>query len=201
LNHQVKQTGGPKAFCETAIVLGDRLRIAASASIAGVAAGFVAGVVARLLMRLIVVLRGEAPGFSLAATAAIVVTFIAMAGALGMTYALVSGGFRRGPAPAWWALAGLGLLACVLFLSPLRQELDRGPQFVGLFVPVGLLLGWLPAWLSKGVAGLLPETAGGLQSGGYALLAVPGVLSLVAVPMLIILGFLQILGVIPVPAN
>jgi hypothetical protein len=182
-------------------VTGDRLRIGASASIAGIAAGLVAGVVARLLMRLIVVLRGDAPDFSLAATAGIVFTFIAMAGALAMTYAIVSGGFRRGPVPAWWALAGLGLLACVLFLTPLRQELDRGPQFVALFIPVGLLLGWMPAWLGREVTGRLPQAAGGLWSGGYAVLAIPGVLSLIAIPILLTLGVLQILGVIPVPAN
>jgi hypothetical protein len=182
-------------------VTGDRLRIAASASIAGITAGFVAGGLARLAMRLIVVLRGDAPDFSLIATAGIVITFIAMAAALAVTYALVSRGFRRGPAPVWWALAGLGLLACVLFLTPLRQELDRGPQFVVLFIPVGLLLGWLSAWLTKAVAELLPEAAGGLQLGGYAVLAVPGVLSLVALPILMLVGILQVIGVIPVPTN
>lgn len=180
---------------------GDRLRILAAASIAGVVAGVATGLMARLAMRFIVVLRGETPEFSLGGTAGILFAFVLMAGALAMTYALVTRGFRRGPGPGGWALVGLALLAGVLVVTPLRQEISRGPAFVGLFIPVGLFLGWMAAWVGKRLTRRLPEPTGGVASTGYALLAVPGLLSLVALLLLIVFGILQTVGVIPVPTS
>lgn len=180
---------------------GERLRSLASASLSGIAAGLVAGGLARLAMRLIVLLRGETPELSLGGTIGILITFAAMGAALGMTYALVSRGFRRGPVAGWWALAGLGLLASVVFVTPLRQEVARGPQFVALFIPIGLLLGWMPAWLGKITAGHLPKTRSALASTGYALVAAPGFFFLVALPLLMVVGILQLVGVVPVPTE
>jgi len=152
-------------------------------------------------MRSIVLLLGEAPELSFVGTIGIIVTFVVMAGALGMTYALVSRGYRRGPAAGWWALAGLALIAFVLFLTPLRSETARASQFVALFIPVGLLLGWMPAWLGRIIAGLLPRTRGGFGSAGYALLAAPGVLFAVVAPLLMVGGILQLVGIIPIPSS
>ena len=159
------------------------------------------GIVARLLMRLIARLQGHALEFSLGGTIGILFTFTAMAAALGMTYALLSRRFRRGPKPRWWALAGLGLFAVVLFATPLRQEIGLGPNFVALFLPVALLLGWMPAWLGRVLAARLPAPRTGLGSTGYVVLAIPGWLSLVALPLLLVFGILQTVGVIPVPPN
>ena len=182
-------------------MFGERLRVLGSASLSGIAAGLVTGGLARLMMRVIVLLRGESPALSLTGTIGILIVFVTMAGALGMSYALISRGFRRGPAPGWWALAGLGLLALVLLITPLRQEIARGPQFVALFIPVGLLLGWMPAWLSRVAVGHLPKARGGFASTGYAVLAAPGFLFLIALPILMVLGILQLTGIIPVPTN
>lgn len=179
--------------------MGDRLRTLASASLSGIAAGVVCGVLARLAMRLIVVLRGEAPEFSPVGTGGIVMTFVAMAAALGVVYMLLTRGYRGGPAAWWWALAGLALLAMALYLTPLRQEVARSPEFVGLFVPIGLLLGFGPAALGGLLAARLSNPGSGLALAGYALASIPGLISVVAMPLLIVFGILQLAGVIPVP--
>jgi hypothetical protein len=152
-------------------------------------------------MRVIALLQDHALEFSLGGTIGILFTFTAMAAALGMTYALLSRRFRRGPEPQWWALAGLGLFAVVLFVTPLRREIGLGPNFVALFLPVALLLGCLPAWLGRALALRLPEGSGSLRSAGYVVLSIPGWLSLVVLPLLIVFGILQTAGVIPVPPN
>jgi len=74
--------------------LNDRLPILAAASMAGVAGGLTAGILARLTMRLVVLLRGDTPEFSLPGTAGILLTFVAMGGALAVLYSL-----RRTAAP------------------------------------------------------------------------------------------------------
>lgn len=168
---------------------------------AGIITGVVVGLVARLAMRFIALMTSESPHFSLAGTAGILSTFALMAGALAVIYALVSRGYRRRPAPTWWALAGLGVLAFAIFLTPLRQEIAKGAAFVALFIPIGLLLGWMAAWLGKGLSSRLPAPAGGAASAGYVVLSLPGVLSLVGLPLLLLFGILQLVGVIPVPPN
>ena len=182
-------------------MLGERLRTLAAASIAGVVTGLVCGVLARLAMRLIVVVRGEAAEFTLTGSAGIVMTFIAMACALGVGFALLSSGYRRGPRASWWTLAGLFLLAVSLFLTPLRQEVARGPAFIVLFVPIGLFLGWGPAVLGSLLSKRLSTPTGGLASAGYMILSIPGLISVVAMPLLIVFGILQLVGMIPVPSS
>lgn len=179
----------------------DRLRTLASASLAGVAGGLICGVLARLAMRLIALARGQETEFSLAGTAGILMTFIAMAGALAVIYMLASSAYRHGPSASAWGLAGVGLLAVAVFLTPLRQELARGPAFVVLFIPIGLLLGWIPASLGGLLAKRLSTPGSALASAGYAVLSVPGLISTVAIPLLIIFGILQLVGVIPVPSS
>ena len=179
----------------------DRMRTLASASVAGIAAGLLCGVLARVAMRLIVLVRGEAAEFSLTGTGGIVMTFIAMAAALAVLYAVLTSGYRRGPGALWWTLAGLALLAVALFLTPLRQELARGPAFVVLFIPIGLLLGWIPASLGRVLRSRLATPTSPLASAGYVALSVPGLISVIAMPLLIIFGILQLVGVIPVPAS
>lgn len=168
---------------------------------AGIITGVVVGLVARLAMRFIALMTSESPHFSLAGTAGILSVFALMAGAVALIYALVSRGYRRGPTPIWWALAGLGPLAFAIFLTPLRQEIAKGPAFVALFIPIGLLLGWMAAWLGKGLSSRLPVPAGGAASAGYAFLSLPGVLSLVGLPLLIVFGILQLVGVVPLPPD
>ena len=179
----------------------DRLRVAAGASIAGILTGVVVGLVARVAMRFIALMTPETPQFSLAGTAGILSTFGLMACALAMIYAFVSYGYRRRPARIWWALGGLGLLGSAIFLTPLRLEIAKGPPFVALFIPIGLLLGWMAASLGNALWERLPEPVGVDASVGYVVLAIPGLLSLVGLPLLIVFGILQLVGVIPVPAN
>jgi hypothetical protein len=147
-------------------------------------------------MRLVAVIRGDAPGFSITGTIGILVVFLVMGCALAFVFALLVP--RNRLRPLWWSLAGVGLLACVVLLTPLRSELAGRPAFMALFLPVGLLLGWSAAWLTLVISRSLPEL-GGAARALYGVLAAPAVLATVAVPVLLVFGILQSIGVIPIP--
>ena len=152
-------------------------------------------------MRLIVIVLGQAAEFSITGTFGIVMTFVAMSAALAVLYLFLTSSYRAGPRPGSWSLAGLGLLAVAVFLTPLRQEVARGPAFVVLFIPIGLLLGWIPAWLGSRLARQLSVPSSRLACASYAVLSIPGAISVVAMPLLIVFGILQLVGVIPVPSS
>jgi hypothetical protein len=86
----------------------------------------------------------------------------------------------------------------VVLLTPLRSELAGRPAFIALFLPVGLLLGWASAWLTLLVSRSMPERRGAGRF-LYGLLAAPAVLATVAVPVLLVFGILQSIGVIAIP--
>ena len=175
-----------------------RLGLAAAATVAGTVSGLVAGVLARMAMRLVAVSRGDVPGFSIRGTIGILIVFLLMGCALALLFAILVARRSARPRPGWWSLAGAALFACVVLLTPLRQELGGRPEFVALFVPVGLLLGWSSAWLTLTISRSLPEP-GGAARPLYGVLAAPAVLATLAVPLLLIFGILQSIGVIPIP--
>jgi hypothetical protein len=149
-------------------------------------------------MRIVAVIRGDVPDFSITGTIGILLVFLLMGCALALVFAIVTRGNPARPGPGWWSLAGVGLLAGVVLLTPLRSELAGRPAFLVLFLPVGLLLGWASAWLTLVISRSLPES-GGAARYLYGLLAAPAVLATVAVPVLLVVGILQSVGVIPVP--
>ena len=173
-----------------------RLRLAAAATIAGIASGLVAGVLARIAMRLVAVSRGDVPGFSITGTVGILMVFLVMACTLALLFAILVARRSARPRPGWWSLAGVALFACVVLLTPLRQELGGRPEFLALFVPVGLLLGWSSAWLTLTISRSLPEP-GGAARPLYGVLAAAAVLATLALPLLLVFGILQSVGVIP----
>jgi len=85
--------------------------------------------------------------------------------------------------PALWSLAGVALFCVAVFGSPLRQELGRTPLHIGLFLPTALLLGTLPAYLTRRLSAAFRQRTGRSIQIVYAVLSIPGVLSTVAVPM------------------
>jgi hypothetical protein len=178
-------------------------RDGSAATFGGAIGGIVVGLLARADMRLVALVRGQTPELSLFGTVGVVFTFLLMA--LGLATAYVwwrrddpSTGELR-PAVTW-SLAGVALFLAVLLLTPLRQELARPAELL-LFVPVGLLLGAVPAWLSGAFRRALPEPRTAPVRVAYRVLAAPAILASIALPLLLLVGVLQLLGVIPVPAN
>ena len=174
------------------------MRRTAAATIAGIVSGLVAGVLGRIAMRIVAVVRGDVPDFTITGTIGILLVFLLMGGALALVFAIVARGNPARPGPGWWSLAGAGLLAGVVLLTPLRSELAGRAAFIALFLPVGLLLGWGSAWLTLVISRWLPEP-GGAGRYLYGLLAAPAILATVAVPALLVFGILQSIGVIPIP--
>jgi hypothetical protein len=174
------------------------VRRAAAATIAGTVSGIAAGILGRIAMRLVAVIQGDVPGFTLAGTIGILVVFLAMGCALALLYATLAAGHRLKVRPEWWSLAGVALFTCVVLVTPLRQELGGQPAFIALFVPVGLLLGWSSAWLTLAISRALPALDGAVRF-LYGVLAAPAVLAALAVPVLLVFGILQSMGVIPIP--
>lgn len=178
-------------------------RDASAATLGGAAGGIVIGLLARADMRLIALIRHDAPELSLFGSAGVVFTFLVMALGLATAYMW----WQRGrpsvgearPA-ARWSFAGVALFVAVVLLTPLRQEL-AAPAELLLFVPVALLLGAGPAWLSGAFRRALPEARTARVRAGYRLLAAPAILASIGVPLMLLFGVLQLLGVIPVPAN
>ena len=168
-------------------------RAAAAATVGGLGAALIVGALARLAMRAIALLRGDPTNFSIFGTVGILITFALMTLALALSYAWWS----RGRGIAFWALPGLAVFLAVLFITPLRQEL-AAPSELLLFAPVVLALGPVAAGLTTLAARGLPVAA---SRRGYQLLAVPAVLSLIALPLLLLVGALQTAGVIGVPAD
>ena len=166
---------------------------AAAATVGGLGAGLIVGSLARVDMRAVALIRGVPTNFSTSGTIGIVITFVLMSLALAVTYAWWS----RGRGIAFWTLPGLALFLAVLFITPLRQEL-AAPSELLLFAPVALVLGPVAAWITTLASGALPVTGSRL---GYRLLALPAVVSLVALPLLIVVGALQTAGVIAVPSD
>jgi hypothetical protein len=158
----------------------------------GLGAGLIVGTFARLDMRAIALVRGEPANFSIGGTVGILVTFALMSLALALSYAWWS----RGRGIAFWTLPGLALFLAVLFITPLRQEL-AAPAELLLFAPVALVLGPVAAGLTTIACGALP-VAGKWRA---RLLAVPAIVSLIAMPLLLLVGALQTVGVIAVPAE
>jgi hypothetical protein len=178
-------------------------RDASAATLGGAAGGVVVGLLARADMRLVALIRDQAPELSLFGTVGVVFTFLLMA--LGLATAYVW--WRRdGPSigelrpAATWSLAGVALFLAVLLLTPLRQELARPAELL-LFVPVALLLGAVPAWLTGAFRQALPEPRTAPVRIGYRVLAAPAILASITLPLMLLVGVLQLLGVIPVPAN
>ncbi len=99
-----------------------------------------------------------------------------------------------------WSLAGLVLFVAIVLLTPLRQEL-AAPAELALFFPVALLLGAVPAWLSGTFLRALPDPRTATLRVVYRLLAAPAILATILVPLMLLAGVLQVVGVIPVPAN
>ncbi|MDQ6712139.1 MAG: hypothetical protein M3Z28_02995 [Candidatus Dormibacteraeota bacterium] len=175
-----------------------RLTLAAAASVAGILSGLAAGILGRAAMRLVALIRGDAPGFSITGTIGILIVFFAMGCALAFVFSVLAASHPTRLRPGLWSLAGVALFACVLLLTPLRQELGGRPEFIALFVPVGLLLGWASARLTLVISRFLPERAGAGRA-LYGLLAAPGVLATLGLPVLLVFGVLQSIGVIPIP--
>jgi hypothetical protein len=94
----------------------------------------------------------------------------------------------------------VALFAAVILVTPLRQEL-AAPAELLLFVLVALLLGALPAWLSPVARRSLPDARTGRVRVGYRVLAVPALLATLVLPLMLLAGVLQLLGVIPVPTD
>ncbi len=133
------------------------------------------------------------PGFSIFGTIGILITFVFMSLALALTYAW----WGRGRGIAFWALPGLLLFLAVLFITPLRQQLAAASELL-LFLPVVVVLGPASALITTVASRGLPAIGSRV---GYRLLAVPAVVSLVAVPLLLAFGALQTAGVIAVPTD
>ncbi len=115
-------------------------------------------------MRLVAVIRGDAPGFSITGTIGILIVFLVMGCSLALLFAILYARRSARPRPGWWSLAGVALFACVVLLTPLRQELGGRPELLALFIPIGLLLGWAAAWLTLVISRSLPELGGGHPS-------------------------------------
>jgi hypothetical protein len=178
-------------------------REASAATLGGAAGGIFIGVLARADMRLVALVRQQAQDFSLFGSAGVVFTFLLMALGLATTYVWSQRGRptvaeRRGAVR--WSLAGLALFVAIVLLTPLRQELAAPAELV-LFIPVALLLGAVPAWLSGTFLHALPDPRTATLRVVYRLLAAPAIVSTVLVPLMLIGGVLQLVGVIPVPAN
>jgi hypothetical protein len=173
-------------------------RLAAAASIAGILSGLAAGLLARIAMRLVALIRGDVPAFSTSGTIGIVVVFFVLGCALALLFAILAAGRRSRLRLGWWSLVGVVVLAWVVLLTPLRQELGGRPAFIALFLPIGLLLGWASGWLTLVISRSLPE-AGGPGRLAYGLLAVPAFLAAIATPVLLAFGLLQVIGVVPIP--
>jgi hypothetical protein len=168
-------------------------RAAAAATVGGLGAGLIVGAFARLDMRAVALVRGDPAEFSIFGTFGILITFMLMSLALALTYAWWSHGLSI----AFWTLPGLVLFLAVLFMTPLRQEL-AAPAELLLFAPVVLVLGPAAAWMTTLASGGLPLSGSRL---GYRILALPAIVSLVALPLLLLVGVLQTAGVIAVPAD
>lgn len=178
-------------------------RDASAATLGGSVGGVVVGLLARADMRLVALIRDQAPEFSFFGSAGVVFTFLLMALALATAYMW----WQRGRpsvgdarSAARWSLAGVALFLAVLLLTPLRQELSAPAELL-LFVPVALLLGAVPVWLAGVFRRALPEPRTAPVRLGYRLLAAPAVLASIVLPLMLLVGVLQTLGVIPVPAN
>ena len=96
---------------------------------------------------------------------------------------------------ARWSIAGLGLLTAVVLVTPLRQEL-AAPAVLILFVPVALLLGAAPVRLTEAVRRALPVARTTAARVGYRLLAAPAIIASLLLPLMIVVGILQLSGVI-----
>jgi len=174
-------------------------RDASAATFGGVAAGVIVGLLARADMRLVALVRQQEPHLSLFGTFGVLFTFVLMALALATASMFTRrdrpsvGGRARA---ARWSIAGLGLLTAVVLVTPLRQEL-AAPAELLLFVPVALLLGAAPVWLTEAVQGALPAARTTAARLGYRLLAAPAIIA----SLLIVVGVLQLSGVIPVPTE
>ena|GEM_PF-6707717 len=51
------------------------------------------------------------------------------------------------------------------------------------------------------LAGRLPESRSAFSAAGYGVVALPGLLLTVALPVLMVFGILQLTGVVQVPSN
>jgi hypothetical protein len=172
-------------------------------TLGGILGGGVVGFLARADMLLVTLVRHDTPAFSLIGSAGIVITFVLMA--IGLTTACVwSQRDKLSPSgtrlAARWSLAGVALFSAVVLLTPLRQEL-AAPGELLLFVPIALLLGAVPVWLTGIFVRALPEPRTTPARVGYRLLAAPAFLASILVPLMLLGGVLQVLGVIPVPDN
>ncbi len=174
-----------------------------AATVGGVVAGIVVGLLARADMRVVALIRQAPTELSLFGSVGIVIAFVLMA--LGLATAFTW--WRRGRpsgaeagAAARWSLAGVALFTAVVLLTPLRQEL-AAPAELLLFVPVALLLGAGPAWLSQLARRSLPEARALGPRLGYRVLAIPAILATLILPLMLLAGVLQLLGVIPVPTE
>jgi hypothetical protein len=174
-------------------------RRASAATIGGLLAGVLVGVLARLDMRIVALARGDAPGFSVAGTIGILVIFALMAMATAAIYT------SRPVAPAarhdaWRMTHGIGLFAAVLLLTPLRAEVTSMRDLL-LFLPVALAFGPVVGRVSSAVQRLLPETVDRPGRVAYAVGAVPALAALLAVPLLLAFGLLQVVGLVPTPST
>lgn len=173
-----------------------------AATLGGIGAGTVVGLLARVDMRVVALIRQVPTELSLFGSAGIVITFVLMA--LGLATGFTwwrRGSSAAGAAPAArWSLAGVALFTAVILVTPLRQEL-AAPAELLLFVPVALLLGAAPAWLSQIARRWLPEARTARARVGYRVLAVPAILATLVLPLMLVAGVLQVLGVIPVPTE
>jgi hypothetical protein len=178
-------------------------REASAVTLGGIVGGTLVGLLARADMRLVALVRHETPALSLFGSAGIVITFMLMAIGLATAYVWSQRGRRSESgtrSAARWSLAGVALFAAVVLLTPLRQEL-AAPVELLLFVPVALLLGAVPAWLTGTFLRALPEPRTASARVGYRLLAAPAILGSIVLPLMLLGGVLQVLGVIPVPAD
>lgn len=178
-------------------------RDVSAATLGGAAAGVIVGLLARADMRLVAIVRNAPTELSLFGSFGVVMTFLVMALALATAYMWRQRGrepVAGGRGAARWSLAGLGLFTAVVLLTPLRQEL-AAPAELLLFVPVALLLGALPAWLASACLRALPEARTRLGRVVYRFVAAPAIIAALLLPVMLLAGVLQLLGIIPVPAN
>lgn len=166
----------------------------AAATVTGVAAGLGAGVLARLAMRAVALLRGESPELSVGGTIGILLVFVLMGLALSTGVAITS---RSGPGGRWrrplgWIAAAGTVFGLILLITPLRTELTSRTAYIGLFGPAVVVLGSVPAFLVGPLSARLPASRA---------LALPALAGAVLLPMLLLLGVLQLAGVIAVPSE
>lgn len=176
-----------------------RLRLTAASGLATLGAGLAAGLLARLAMRAVALLTGQPPEFSIPGTVGILLAFTVMAAPLAGAY--VAWGRHRRRIRSAWPLAGLLVFAAVVTLTPLRSELGGRPALIPLFAPAALMLGWGGALLVEAVLPRLPERGGGARIALYGTASLPGAAGTILLPLLLVMGVLQTLGVIEVPAN